>query len=67
MQADIRGARAQPEREDRAVTVVAAASLPNAARGRGMEPAVRFDSPSAGSSAVRAGSHTVSADDDAVS
>lgn len=67
VQADIRGARAQPEREDRAVTVVAAAFLPNAARGRGMEPAVRFDSPSAGSSAVRAGSHTVSADDDAVS
>lgn len=33
VQSDIRGARAQPERETRAVTVVAASSLPHAARG----------------------------------
>ncbi|MDO5366901.1 MAG: YihY/virulence factor BrkB family protein [Kocuria sp.] len=33
VQADIRGARAQPERESRAVTVVAASSLPTASRG----------------------------------
>ena len=33
VQADIRGARAQPERETRAVTVVASSSLPGAARG----------------------------------
>lgn len=33
VQADIRGARAQPERETRAVTVVAASSLPCASRG----------------------------------
>lgn len=36
VQADIRGARAQPERETRAVTVVAASSLPTASRG--LEP-----------------------------
>ena len=36
VQADIRGARAQPEREARAVTVVAASSLPTASRG--LEP-----------------------------
>ncbi|CAL8896838.1 YihY/virulence factor BrkB family protein [Kocuria varians] len=63
VQADIRGARAQPEREDRAVTVVAASTLPGAARGRGVPPAVRFDRPEAGSSAVRAGSHAASDDD----
>ncbi|MBX7558093.1 hypothetical protein K1Y78_62065, partial [Streptomyces sp. tea 10] len=50
VQADIRGARAQPEREDRAVTVVAATSLPDAARGLGHATPVRFDRPVAGSS-----------------
>ena len=50
VQADIRGARAQPEREDRAVTVVAATSLPDAARGLGHATPVRFDRPAAGSS-----------------
>lgn len=34
VQADIRGARAQPEREPRAVTVVAASALPQASRGQ---------------------------------
>ena len=53
VQADIRGARAQPERENRAVTVVAASALPDAARGLGHGPAVRFDSPSAGSTSAR--------------
>ncbi|MFJ4760921.1 YihY/virulence factor BrkB family protein [Kocuria marina] len=50
VQADIRGARAQPEREDRAVTVVAATSLPDAARGLGHATPVRFARPAAGSS-----------------
>ena len=36
VQADIRGARAQPEREERAVTAVAVSALPGAARG--LEP-----------------------------
>ena len=40
VQADIRGARAQPEREDRAVAAVAASALPDAARGLGHEAPV---------------------------
>lgn len=44
VQADIRGARAQPEREKRAVTVVAASSLPQAARGPVKSPRARGDS-----------------------
>ena len=42
VQADIRGARAQPEREDRAVAAVAASALPDAARGLGHEAPVDF-------------------------
>ena len=52
VQSDIRGARAQPEREKRAVTVVAASSLPDAARGAGCRAPVSFDPPTAGSTAV---------------
>lgn len=50
VQADIRGARAQPERENRAVTAVAATALPDAARGVGGHAPLHFDDPTAGSS-----------------
>ncbi|RKQ34097.1 YihY/virulence factor BrkB family protein [Kocuria tytonis] len=53
VQADIRGARAQPEREARAVTVVAASSLPDAARGPGPGDSSRIPRSAAGSTAAR--------------
>ncbi|MCC5674301.1 YihY/virulence factor BrkB family protein [Kocuria rhizophila] len=51
VQADIRGARAQPEREKRAVTAVAVSALPDAARGRGHEAPVSFGQASGSSAA----------------
>lgn len=48
VQADIRGARAQPEREPRAITVVAASALPQAARGIPAHAPLRARTPAPG-------------------